>query len=727
MQMELRGTLRVTTFLLGVTSAIAAQVPNAGFGEYPQSPKAEPLTETVHGVSVSDPYRWMERPDRRDEMIAWIKASSAQTTETLGSLPGHGPLLKELESASRASESHSSVKLAGGRIFFLELAPDSNVPALKVREKGRDRTLLDPMAGAPKGSHRSIENYSSSPDGKLVAVHVAEGGAEVGATRFYDVATGRVLDDVLTPIWGEFSVNWLDGQTVTYTRMNVAERQEDAMENMSVFLHRLGTSMAADVPVQGSKVGLGFPMQPVEFPAVVTLLNSRWAIAVSGNARADVRIAFSSLESLKSGKPQWKPFVDYDDKVNDFDFSGDTFYYLTTAHDPNGEIRSLDLNKGRLAESEQVLAANGKVLKHVIATNAGLYVIAMAPDASSRIFFIAKGATKPLVIQTPFAGSISDPAVTPDRSTLTIGFDGFQKNITYYRFDGVAMLSIGVADTTLQSAEDMRVIEETATSADGTEVPLTIIAPKGPVKPLPTLLNTYASYGDSEEPYYSPSIVVWVARGGVYSLCHARGGGEKGRAWHEAGRSANKVNAMADVVACGERLIELGYTTPRLMGLRSGSAGGLLVTPVGLKRPDLFAAVVTSVGIVNATRLAVANNGPNQFAEMGDPNTDTGFRALAVQDSTLILAEAKGGTDQLFTIGLNDHRVDPWMSAKLVAMMRAKWGNQHLVLIRCDADVGHGIGSSRDQALEERADIYSFLLNRFGQPGFMQPAQKGGK
>jgi len=163
------------------------------------------------------------------------------------------------------------------------------------------------------------------------------------------------------------------------------------------------------------------------------------------------------------------------------------------------------------------------------------------------------------------------------------------------------------------------------------------------------------------------------------------------------------------------------------MGLRSGSAGGLLVTPVGLKRPDLFAAVVTSVGMVNPTRLAVANNGPNQFAEMGDPNTDAGFRALALQDSTLILAEAKGGTDQLFTIGLNDHRVDPWMSAKLVAMMREKWGNQHLVLIRADADVGHGIGSSRDQALEERADIYSFLLNRFGQPGFTQPAQKSGK
>ena len=130
--------------------------------------------------------------------------------------------------------------------------------------------------------------------------------------------------------------------------------------------------------------------------------------------------------------------------------------------------------------------------------------------------------------------------------------------------------------------------------------------------------------------------------------------------------------------------------------------------------------MVTRVGIVNATRLAAANNGPNQFGEMGDPTTAKGFAALAAQDSTLLLREARGGTDFLFTVGLNDHRVDPWMSAKLAAMMRAKWGDQHLVLIRSDGNAGHGIGSTRDQGLEERADIFSFFLNRFGQPGFVK-------
>jgi len=695
-----------------------SQETHNGFGAYPPPPKAELVTETVHGVNVSDPYRWMEKTERRDEMVEWIKASSTQTTETLKKLPGRASLLQALEDASRASPNHSNVQLAADRVFFMELAPDGNVPVLKVRENGQDRLFLDPMAGAPAGSHRTINNYTASPDGKLIAVHMADGGGEVGTTRIYDVATGKPLDDVLTPIWGEFKVNWIDGKTVTYTRMNSGKTQEDAMENMSVYLHHLGTPISTDIPVLGSKVGAGFAMEAQEFPIIITTLNSRWAMAIAAGARADQRVGFTSIASLMDGKPQWTTLAGYDDKLNSYDLIGDTLFYLTTEHDPNGEIRSLELDKGTLATSQQVLASNGAVLKELIATNDGLYVITTAPDASSHLLFLPKGSTNAAEVAMPVVGSISNFSVTKDRSTFTFGFDGIQKNVTFYRAERARIVPLGLADTTLPAAENMTVVQETAISADGTKVPLTITAPKGAVKPVPTVLDTYASYGISEEPYYSPRVVVWVTRGGVWAECHARGGGEKGRAWHEAGRSANKINSMADVIACGERLVELRYTTPKLMGLWSGSAGGLLVTPVGLKRPDLFAAVVTSVGIVNPTRLAVANNGPNQFAEMGDPNTDDGFKALAAQDSTLLLPQSKGGTDQLFTIGLNDHRVDPWMSAKLVAMMRAKWGDEHLVLIRSDADAGHGIGSSRDQRLTEWADIYAFLLNRFGQPGF---------
>jgi prolyl oligopeptidase len=211
---------------------------------------------------------------------------------------------------------------------------------------------------------------------------------------------------------------------------------------------------------------------------------------------------------------------------------------------------------------------------------------------------------------------------------------------------------------------------------------------------------------------------VWNQRGGTYAYCHTRGGGELGEAWHRAGIKANKVNAQADLIACGERLVQLGYATPRTLGVYGVSAGGLLVPPAALRRPDLFAAAVTRVGVVNPVRLAAASNGPNQYGEMGNPDTKAGFEALAVQDSTLLLGKARGGPDFLFTIGLNDKRVEPWMSAKLVAMMRARWGNRHLALIRSDGKAGHGPGTTRDQDLEERADIYAFFLNRFGSPGF---------
>jgi prolyl oligopeptidase len=717
--MTTRWMLLAALALPGMALAQAG-APGDAFGPYPPAPKVEPFVETVHGVAVSDPYRWMEKPERRPEMVAWVNASSRQFTTAMAALPGYPALLKALGDASRAATSHGEVKVAGDRMFFTELAPDRNVPVLMVREGGRDRLFLDPAAGAKAGTPRTINNFMPSPDGRLVAIHIAEGGGEVGSIRFYDAATARPLPDELAPVWGEFAVQWIDPRTVAYTRMRAAGEGDDAMAEMQAFVHVLGQPAGADRPVLGTRYPSAFRMAPVEFPFVGTRDSSPWAIAQAGNARADGRGAVARKADLLAGRPQWQPLFDYADKINDADLYGDDWYVLTTKDDPNGEIRRVDLRRPSLASSVRVLGSGGRVLKGVAATASGLYVLTMAPDATSHLLFLPRGRAKPVEVALPYAGSIEDIHTTPDQTAVTFAFNGITRNATYYRAQGGRLSPLGIEDATLPAARTMQVVQETATSADGTAVPLTIIAPSGPKRVYPTILGTYASYGASGTPYYSPAQTVWVTRGGVVAECHARGGGEKGRAWHEGGRSANKVNAMADVVACGERLVALGWTTPAKMGLWSASAGGLLVTPVGLKRPDLFRAVVTGVGVVNPTRLGAANNGANQFAEMGDPNTAEGFRALAAQDSTLLLASAQGGTDQLFTIGLNDRRVEPWMSAKLVAAMRAKWGNRHLVAIRSDAEAGHGIGSTRDQRLAERADVYAFFLNRFGEPGFVR-------
>jgi prolyl oligopeptidase len=232
---------------------------------------------------------------------------------------------------------------------------------------------------------------------------------------------------------------------------------------------------------------------------------------------------------------------------------------------------------------------------------------------------------------------------------------------------------------------------------------------------LPTILEGYGSYGVSTlEPGYNPYEAAWLAQGGASALCGTRGGGERGRDWHEGGRGAAKPAAQADFIACAERLIAAGYTTSAQLVGTGTSAGGLLVPPAALRRPDLFTAIVPRVAVLNATRLDQAENGANQFAEMGDPGTADGYRALASQDAYLMLASAQDAPDMLITVGLNDRRVAPWMAAKFAARAQSRFGDRRTILVRADPEAGHGIGSARDRTIAEWADTYAFAWAQAG-------------
>ena len=716
-------TKRMCWMVAAAVPAMAlAQTAGRGLSNFQTPPAAEPFRETVFGTAIDDPYRWMERADRRPELAAWVNASSLHTTTELAALPGHAALLAEMEAASRAGDLVYGVQEAGGRLFYEKLTVGANIPVLMVREGGRERVLLDPMAGTDGQVPRAISNFSPSPDGKYVAIHIGEGGGETGAIRLYDVATGRPGADVLTPVWGEFRVGWLDDRTVTYTRIASTAPGADQMRGMVAYRHIVGTPIASDKPLLGAGVpDNGFALEPVQFPIVSTDPGSPWAIAIAVNARVEYPVAFGTVADVRAGTPRWTQLGGYADRINGGDVVGDTFYYLTSKTDPKGELRVVTLRSGAtLADSRSVMRSDGRVLTGIAATTSGLYVQSTLPSAANELWFVPRDGGAPRRLAVPASLAIGDMSVSPDRRSITFYMTGYTQANSYYRATAGRIEPLGLANPTLPAARQRVVVEESATSADGTRVPLTIVSLGARHGPAPTVIDAYGSYGEPGTPTYGTNWLVWNQHGGVYSYCHIRGGGELGEGWHRAGMLANKVNAHADLIACAERLIALGYATPKTLGIFGASAGGLLIPATALKRPDLFAAVVTRVGIVNATRLAAANNGPNQFGEMGDPSTAEGFAALAAQDSTLLLPKSRGGTDYLFTIGLNDRRVDPWMSAKLVAMMRAKWGNEHLVLIRSDGNAGHGIGSTRDQSLAERADIFSFFLNRFGAPGFVR-------
>lgn len=698
---------------LALAMACAAQVQaQDGLTNYPTVPKAEPFTETLFGEKVSDPYRWMEDEKRKPDVDAWLKAASAQTVAQLAALPGYPALLAEVTAASRASARSFLVREAGARAFFLRLAPDQNQPQLMLREgTAAPRPFLDP-------ANKALGGFSSSADGRYLYAQMSGGGSEVGEARIYDVATGKPLPDVLTPVWGDDAANWIDNKTITYVRL-ASTQGAGLQENITTYLHRIGTPISADMPLIGALANVGYPVEKTDVGFTSYHQGDRYMLGMVSTARADARVAVAPIESIVAGKPKWTPVAEYDDRVQGAEVHGDTLYLLTTKTNPDGAIVATSAAKPKLAQAAPVIGGQGMVIRGFVAGPSGLYVQAVKPDGSSALHYLPYAGGKAQPVALPFAGAIEDMKVTADGRAVTAALMGWLRNTEYLRFDGATARSIGIDNQTPASLiAGTKLLVENATSADGTKVPLSILVPAAGRRPYPTILETYASYGVVSSPYYSPVVLAWVKRGGVFATCHARGGGDQGRAWHDAGREANKPNGHADVIACGERLVALGLASPRKLGGWGTSAGGTIVPPAALKRPDLFRAVTASVAMVNPTRLEHSENGPMQFAEFGDPRIASGYKALMAQDSIVLLDTAKGGPDFLFTVGLNDHRVPPWNSAKVAAAMQAKWGDKHLALVRTDADAGHGIGSGRDQTIKLRTDMFAFFLNRFGQEGF---------
>lgn len=706
-------------FLL--SAAVASAQPAAGplTNAYVR-PAAAPVHETVFGHQLDDPWRWMEEPGRLTDVQAFIRAASAHTVPQLAALPGRAALRDRVAAGLNAGVRYGDVRQSGAALFYRRTDPGAQLAKLVVRGPDRrERVLYDPEATTPRGG--AIGTYSVSPDGRTVALQTSGGGGEIGPIRFYDVATGREYPDRLEPVWGEFDAQWLDNRTVAYTRIT-ATGDADQMQNMRVFLHRLG-ERSDGAALLGSGVDVSPAFASQEFPLVQAVETSDWVFGGGVGARADSRIFVARRADLLNGRPTWRVIGGYDDRLNGSALSGDTLYLFTTKNTPNGEVRALDLARNQnLADARVVMPASDLVISSLNAGSDGLYILGQT-DGISRLFFLRNGAASAVEIRLPLRGNAVVVRPAGPGGGITFGMQDWFTAPRWFRVRGTAVSPLGLDSASYAGLRGARQIRESATSADGTSVPMDILLPPGRrAGPLPLLLEGYGSYGiNTAEPYYAQNVFGLLASGGAVAFCGTRGGGERGRAWHEGGRSANKPNAHADLIACGERLVAMGLTTPNRMTVMGTSAGGLLAPPAALRRPDLFGALLSNVGIVNPTRLAQAENGANQFGEMGDPNTEAGFNALLAQDSYQMLATARDMPDTLLIVGLNDHRVAPWFSAKFAARALDRFGSRRLVLIRTDPEAGHGIGTARDRQVEQLADMYAFVLSQAGAPGFTSP------
>ena len=711
-------------FALAIISAAAALAPQSlRAQDAPPSAPVREVTDTYFGQKVVDPYRWMEDAKSPD-MAAWMKAQSEYTRAHLDRLPMRAELLKRLSELSDAGVRVAGVRRAGNTYFYYRQAPGENDRRVYVREglNGAERLLIDPEKLSAGGKRYSVNDFSPSLDGKYVSYVISVGGSENGEMRVLETATGRDTDDRIDR--ARFGAgSWLpDGRSFLYNRLQKladGAPPTELYQKSRVYLHTLGTSADEDKAVFGYEVNPSIKMETTPIPFAFVPVGSKYAFAiVNSGVSPNSEFYVAPLDSLAQTPIPWRRLVSLEDEVSNLDVHGDELYLLTYKTTPRYKVVRIDLASPDLSKAAVVFPAGEAVVTNLAAARDALYVQTM-DGGTGRLWRVAYGGGAPRPVKPPYDGSASIAWSDQLTDGILYGLVSWTKSPAFFTYDPKAGAS---ADTKLAPpvAVDMSNVEVEnvrVRSHDGALIPLVILHKRGMKRDgsNPTLLDGYGSYGiENTSPIFYPAALPWVERGGVLAFAGVRGGGEFGEEWHLAGKGKTKPNTWKDFIACAEYLVREKYTSPAHLAGEGTSAGGILIGNTIAERPDLFGAAVDRVGVNNALRAETTSNGVPNIPEFGSVATEEGFRALLEMDAYGKIKPGVKYPAVLLTTGINDPRVEPWMSAKMAARLQAATASGKPVLLRVDYDAGHGIGSTKRQRNEEQADIYAFLFQQLG-------------
>lgn len=713
--------------LLLVVSAIAATPPK------PPVAPARDVTDTYFGLAVADPYRYMENMQNPD-VVAWMKAQADHANMVLKNIPGRAALYNEIAQRGDAVSARVfDVQIVGPKVYYQKRLANENIPKLYVRDgfRGRERLLVDPeKVKSAEGKHSSLDYYAPSPDNQYLAYGISPGGSENSVINVLAVATGKPTGDVIDRAQYA-SPSWLPDGRLIYSRLQrLADSAPvtDRYQNQRVFIHQLGENPDNDTPLFGAGVS---PIAKIDATELVFAANppgSPYVIALGVNGvQRELRVWVAPLTSLAGGKTPWVQVADTADEVTDLAVSGDSIYLLTHKDTPRFKVVRTSLAQPDFANAELIVAGSAAVVSGIAAAKDALYVRKMN-GGLSELFRVEHGpGARVTPIALPFPGDIESLAVDQRQPGVVFRLGGWTRFGGFYAFDPKTHQ---VASTGLQpqgkydNPANLTATQVKVKTPDGTLIPLSIVHKKGLRLDgtNPAIVYGYGAYGISQTPFYRPTWLPWFDRGGVLAVAHVRGGGEYGEEWYKAGYKTTKPNTWGDAIACAEWLIANKYTAAPKLSIMGGSAGGIFVGRAITDRPQLFGAAVAQVPMADVVRAEFSANGIPNIPEFGTVKTEAGFKGLYAMSPYHWVKEGVKYPAVLFTTGINDPRVDAWQAGKMAARLAAATGSDKPILLRIDYDAGHGFGSTKKQAYEERADTFAFLFWQAGVTGF-QPAR----
>ena len=673
---------------------------------YPTSLQVDQV-DTYHGKLVADPYRWLEDPHAA-ETQAWIEA---QNQVTFGFLK---------DSAIRDDLEHRLTQLwdyekfgmpfkRANRYFYFKNDGLQNQSVLYTLPdlEAEPRVLLDPNQLSADGTV-ALSGLSVSEDGRLMAYGLSASGSDWQEWRVRDIETGADLSDHLR--WIKFSgASWThDGAGFFYSRYDEPSANaqlEEANYYQKLYYHRLGMPQSADVLIyeRPDQKEWGFSGGVTE--------DGRYLI-ISVWLGTDPKNLLFYKDLTQSDSPVVELISSFEASYSLIDNDGSIFWLQTDWDAPRSRVIAIDIQNPDRSQWREIIPQTAETLEGVGLLN-NQFVASYLKDAHTQVKIFNLDGSLVREVALPGVGSAGGFGGKRYEIDTFYSYTSYTTPSRIYRYN----MQTGESSLFRQPQLDFDPSDYETTqifyrSKDGTQVPMFISHKKG-LKldgQNPTILYGYGGFNISLTPSFSPSTIVWMELGGIYAVPNLRGGGEYGEDWHQAGMKLNKQNVFDDFVAAAEWLITENYTSSAKLAISGGSNGGLLVGACMTQRPELFAAALPAVGVMDMLRFQKFTIGWAWCAEYGSAETAEEFEALYAYSPLHNLKPGTRYPATLITTADHDDRVVPAHSFKFAAALQAAHAGDQPVLIRIETKAGHGAGKPTTKVIEEVADRFAFLL-----------------
>ncbi len=675
--------------------------------DYPET-KKQPVTDTYFGTEIVDNYRWLE-DDRSEETENWVKEENNVTFGYLNNIPYREQLKKRLSDLWNYEKLGTPFKEGDYTYFYKNDGLQNHYVLYRKKGEEKEEVFLDPNGFSEDGT-TSMSSVSFSKDGKTVAYSISEGGSDWRKIIVMDAESKKIKEDTLVDV--KFSgMSWKENEGFYYSSYDKPKGSELSAktDQHKLYYHKLGTSQKEDQVIFG-----GTSEEKHRYVSGSVTEDGKYLFVYPKVSTSGNKLLMKDLSITGS------PFITVLDHTDTDTFvienKGSTLYLVTNMDAPNQKIVTVDASnptpenwKTFIPETKNVLSAS---------TGAGYFFAEYMVDAVSKVFQYDYDGKLIKEIELPGVGSANGFRGKKEAEEIYFSFTNYKTPGSSFKYNPKTGTYESYWKPAIDFDSDAYESKQVFyTSKDGTKVPMIITHKKGIALDgkNPTILYGYGGFNISLTPRFSITNVVWMEQGGIFAVPNLRGGGEYGKAWHDAGTKMQKQNVFDDFIAAAEYLIDNKYTSSDYLAIRGGSNGGLLVGATMTQRPDLMKVALPAVGVLDMLRYHTFTAGAGWAYDYGtSEESKEMFDYLKGYSPVHNVKENTQYPATLVTTGDHDDRVVPAHSFKFAAELQEKQTGSNPVLIRIETNAGHGAGTPVAKTIEQFADIYGFTLYNMG-------------